>query len=80
MFITSKNKYLSNDMNMFGTCSIPLNKREPEHPFSKVKKPYPSSHFTNRLPPLPPTPVNNCFIILTCKNVFCTCSYLETYI
>ncbi len=24
MFITSKNKYLSNDMKMFGTCSIPL--------------------------------------------------------
>ncbi len=24
MFITSKNKYLSNDMNIFGTCSIPL--------------------------------------------------------
>ncbi len=27
MFITSKNKYLSNDMKIFGTCSIPLNKR-----------------------------------------------------
>ncbi len=26
MFITSKNKYLLNDMNIFGTCSIPLNK------------------------------------------------------
>ncbi len=26
MFITSKNKYLSNDMKIFGTCSIPLNK------------------------------------------------------
>ncbi len=25
MFITSKNKYLSNDMKIFGTCSIPLN-------------------------------------------------------
>ncbi len=24
MFINSKNKYLSNDMNIFGTCSIPL--------------------------------------------------------
>ncbi len=24
MFITSKNKYLSNDMNIFGTCYIPL--------------------------------------------------------
>ncbi len=24
MFITSKNKYLSNDMTIFGTCSIPL--------------------------------------------------------
>ncbi len=24
MFITSKNKYLSNDMKLFGTCSIPL--------------------------------------------------------
>ncbi len=24
LFITSKNKYLSNDMNIFGTCSIPL--------------------------------------------------------
>ncbi len=24
MFITSKNKYLSNDMKIFGTCSIPL--------------------------------------------------------
>ncbi len=24
MFNTSKNKYLSNDMNIFGTCSIPL--------------------------------------------------------
>ncbi len=24
MFIASKNKYLSNDMNIFGTCSIPL--------------------------------------------------------
>ncbi len=27
MFITSKNKYLSNDMTIFGTCSIPLNFR-----------------------------------------------------
>ncbi len=26
MFITSKNKYLSNDMRIFGTCSIPLRK------------------------------------------------------
>ncbi len=26
MFITSKNKYLSNDMNIFGTYSIPLTK------------------------------------------------------
>ncbi len=26
MFITSKNKYLSNDMKIFGTCSIPLRK------------------------------------------------------
>ncbi len=26
LFITSKNKYLSNDMKIFGTCSIPLNK------------------------------------------------------
>ncbi len=25
MFIKSKNKYLSNDMKIFGTCSIPLN-------------------------------------------------------
>ncbi len=25
MFITFKNKYLSNDMKLFGTCSIPLN-------------------------------------------------------
>ncbi len=25
MFITSKNKYLSNYMNIFWTCSIPLN-------------------------------------------------------
>ncbi len=25
MFITSKNKYLSNDMKIFGTCSISLN-------------------------------------------------------
>ncbi len=25
MFITSKNKYLSNDMKIFETCSIPLN-------------------------------------------------------
>ncbi len=25
MFIISKNKYLSNDMKIFGTCSIPLN-------------------------------------------------------
>ncbi len=24
MFVTSKNKYLSNDMKIFGTCSIPL--------------------------------------------------------
>ncbi len=24
IFITSKNKYLSNDMKIFGTCSIPL--------------------------------------------------------
>ncbi len=24
MFIISKNKYLSNDMKIFGTCSIPL--------------------------------------------------------
>ncbi len=24
MFITSKNKYLSNDTKIFGTCSIPL--------------------------------------------------------
>ncbi len=24
MFTTSKSKYLSNDMNIFGTCSIPL--------------------------------------------------------
>ncbi len=24
MFITSKNKYLSNDMKIFGICSIPL--------------------------------------------------------
>ncbi len=24
MFITSKNKYLSNDIKIFGTCSIPL--------------------------------------------------------
>ncbi len=24
MFITFKNKYLSNDMKIFGTCSIPL--------------------------------------------------------
>ncbi len=24
MFITSKKKYLSNDMRIFGTCSIPL--------------------------------------------------------
>ncbi len=24
MFITSKNKYLSSDMKIFGTCSIPL--------------------------------------------------------
>ncbi len=24
MFITSKNKYLLNDMKLFGTCSIPL--------------------------------------------------------
>ncbi len=24
MFITSKKKYLSNDMKIFGTCSIPL--------------------------------------------------------
>ncbi len=24
MFITSKNQYLSNDMKIFGTCSIPL--------------------------------------------------------
>ncbi len=24
MFITSKNKYISNDMKIFGTCSIPL--------------------------------------------------------
>ncbi len=24
MFITSKNKYLLNDMKIFGTCSIPL--------------------------------------------------------
>ncbi len=28
MFITSKNKYLSNDMKIFGTCSIPLNTRQ----------------------------------------------------
>ncbi len=27
MFITSKNKYLSNDMKLFGTCSISLTKR-----------------------------------------------------
>ncbi len=26
MFINSKNKYLSNDMKIFGTCSIPLSK------------------------------------------------------
>ncbi len=25
MFITSKNKYSSNDMKIFGTCSVPLN-------------------------------------------------------
>ncbi len=24
MFITSENKYISNDMKIFGTCSIPL--------------------------------------------------------
>ncbi len=29
MFITSKNKYLSNDMKIFGTCSIPLRFRKP---------------------------------------------------
>ncbi len=29
MFITSKNKYLSNDMKIFGTCSIPLNLGKP---------------------------------------------------
>ncbi len=28
MFITSKNKYLSNDMKIFGTCSIPLSLKE----------------------------------------------------
>ncbi len=27
MFITSKNKYLSNDMKIFGACSIPLIKQ-----------------------------------------------------
>ncbi len=26
MFITSKNKYLSNDMKISGTCSIPLSR------------------------------------------------------
>ncbi len=26
MFVTSKNKYLSNDMKIFGICSIPLRK------------------------------------------------------
>ncbi len=31
MFITSKNKYLSNDMNIFGTCSIPLSRSEKTH-------------------------------------------------
>ncbi len=29
MFITSKNKYLLNDMKIFGTCSIPLNTQFP---------------------------------------------------
>ncbi len=33
MFITSKNKYLSNDMKIFGTCSIPLIKEK-----NKTKK------------------------------------------
>ncbi len=28
MFITSKKKYLSNDMIIFGTCSIPLSSRQ----------------------------------------------------
>ncbi len=28
MFITSKNKYLSNDMKIFGTCSIPLRQEQ----------------------------------------------------
>ncbi len=27
MFITSKNKYISNNMKIFGTCSIPLKKQ-----------------------------------------------------
>ncbi len=32
MFITSKNKYLSNDMKIFGTCSIPLTAQPPHKP------------------------------------------------
>ncbi len=35
MFITSKNKYLSNDMKIFGTCSIPLT--TDIHIFKKIK-------------------------------------------
>ncbi len=35
MFITSKNKYLSNDMKIFGTCSIPLLLKHFSYPFIK---------------------------------------------
>ncbi len=31
MFITSENKYISIDMKIFGTCSIPLIKVDFEH-------------------------------------------------
>ncbi len=31
MFITSINKYLSNDMKIFGTCSIPLTDKVETH-------------------------------------------------
>ncbi len=50
MFITSKNKYLSNDMKIFGTCSIPLSlvSHESLNPNSeKIEGFYKGDHFIN---------------------------------
>ncbi len=45
IFITSKNKYLSNDMKIFGTCSIPLTFCGP----LTLENPIRNSHFTSIL-------------------------------